>query len=68
MTNGLILNVPAEIQTGGEVYVYNVAGQLLNHQIIKSGTNNISLSEKNQILIIKVIFNDKCITKKIFRM
>lgn len=68
MTDGLILNVPAEIQTGGEVYVYNVAGQLLSHQIIKSGTNNISLNEKKQILIIKVVFNDKCITKKIFRM
>jgi hypothetical protein len=67
VNSGLVVTIPGEVQANSEIYIYNITGQLLQHQSLNSGANNISLKQDHRILIVKVICNNKCDTRKIFQ-
>ncbi len=67
VNSGLVVTIPGEVQANSDIYIYNIMGQLLQHQSLNSGANNISLKQDHRILIVKVICDNKCDTRKIFQ-
>ena len=63
--NNLYINTNKKIESLGEVYIYNIAGQLLTHDQIHSGTNTIDTKVTNQIIMVKLIIEGKIYQKKL---
>lgn len=52
--------------TTGEIAIYNILGQEINHTAAVNGMNKISVPEGNAVYIVKVISDHATVTKKVF--
>lgn len=50
----------------GEVVIYNILGQEINHAVASNGLNQISVPQGNTVYIVKVISDNTTVTKKVF--
>jgi hypothetical protein len=50
----------------GEIAIYNILGQEVNHAVASNGMNKISIPQGNAVYIVKVISDNTTVTKKVF--
>lgn len=62
---GIQVEIEAEERGYGDIWVYNLAGQLVTRETLTTGMNTISYSGDEQILLIKVLYQDKITQKKL---
>jgi hypothetical protein len=64
-TDALHINIPQATANDGQVWIYNTSGQLLGQYSLVSGTNAIRMGISRQIVIVKVLLNNKVYQQKL---
>ncbi|MEN8225241.1 MAG: right-handed parallel beta-helix repeat-containing protein [Bacteroidota bacterium] len=64
--NGIHVNISQNIDVTGDLWVYDMRGQLLVQERIFPGLNNINYDGPDQVLIVKVLMNKTTYQQKIF--
>jgi len=64
-TSAINISIPQEADRSGQAWIYNTSGQLLGHYSLVTGTNTIRLGTSKQIIIVKVLLNNKVYQQKL---
>ncbi|MEE4256558.1 MAG: hypothetical protein V2I47_05950 [Bacteroidales bacterium] len=64
-TSAINISIPQAADKNGQAWIYNTSGQLLGHYSLVTGTNTIRLGISKQIVIVKVLLNNKVYQQKL---
>lgn len=64
-TGTININIPQATILDGKAWVYNTSGQLLGHYSLVSGSNAINVGTTKQLVIVKVLLDNKVYQQKL---
>ena len=62
---GVQVELGKDAQENGDIWIYNLAGQLIAREVLNPGMNTINYLGDEQILLVKVLYEDKVTQKKL---